>query len=72
MGTLRKHITTGKYRTVILMRRYYGCAFLIILISSMTMCIGDDNETTTLRVICAGSLVAPFEAIESVWDPMSD
>lgn len=40
----------------------------LILIVPLSMCIGGDGGQTQVRVICAGSLVAPFEALEEAYE----
>ena len=51
------------------MSRQICCIALVILLSApFAMCIGGGDSPQTIKVICAGSLVAPFEALEVAFE----
>ncbi len=48
--------------------RQLGACLILVLIVPVAMCIGGGGGQTPVRVICAGSLVAPFEALEEAYE----
>ncbi len=48
--------------------RQVGACLILVLIVPLAMCIGGTGGQTQVRVICAGSLVAPFEALEEAYE----